>query len=204
MAKVKKESYFWTSYSDLMTSLFFIMLVLFVLVIFMLHSRLVVTQDKLNKIEEIINSTKGLENDHFALDTINNKFKLLIPVEFSTKEYRVSTLPQQTQKELRNAGKELVDFINNNSQTQYVMIIEGQASRDGYYQNYELSFLRAKNLLEYWTRTCNLKFADNCEVQIAGSGDGTLDVTTVRESIESKNKRFLIYVLPKNIITDDK
>lgn len=36
--KKKKESYFWTSYSDLMTSLFFIMLVLFVLVIVVLHN----------------------------------------------------------------------------------------------------------------------------------------------------------------------
>ena len=33
----KKESYFWTSYSDLMTSMFFIMLVLFVLAIALLH-----------------------------------------------------------------------------------------------------------------------------------------------------------------------
>ena len=31
MKKNKKESFFWTSYSDLMTSLFFVMLVLFVL-----------------------------------------------------------------------------------------------------------------------------------------------------------------------------
>ena len=36
--KNKKESYFWTSYSDLMTSLFFVMLVLFVLIIVVLHN----------------------------------------------------------------------------------------------------------------------------------------------------------------------
>ena len=38
MKNNKKESYFWTSYSDLMTSLFFIMLVLFVLIIVVLHN----------------------------------------------------------------------------------------------------------------------------------------------------------------------
>ena len=36
----KRESFFWTSYSDLMTSLFFIMLTLFVLVIVLLHKRM--------------------------------------------------------------------------------------------------------------------------------------------------------------------
>ncbi len=37
----KKESFFWTSYSDLMTSLFFVMLVLFVLTIALLHHKVV-------------------------------------------------------------------------------------------------------------------------------------------------------------------
>ena len=40
----KKESFFWTSYSDLMTSLFFIMLTLFVLVIVLLHKRMEATE----------------------------------------------------------------------------------------------------------------------------------------------------------------
>ena len=41
MAKKKRESFFWTSYSDLMTSLFFIMLTLFVLAIALLHREVV-------------------------------------------------------------------------------------------------------------------------------------------------------------------
>lgn len=36
----KQESYFWTSYSDLMTSLFFVMLVLFVLASAMLKNKI--------------------------------------------------------------------------------------------------------------------------------------------------------------------
>ena len=43
MAKTRKESFFWTSYSDLMTSMFFVMLVLFVLTISMLHYKMVKT-----------------------------------------------------------------------------------------------------------------------------------------------------------------
>ncbi len=50
MKKKTKESYFWTSYSDLMTSLFFIMLVLFVLIIVVLHNY---NKQKTAEIEEI-------------------------------------------------------------------------------------------------------------------------------------------------------
>ena len=60
MARNKKESFFWTSYSDLMTSLFFVMLTLFVLAIALLHREVVqvgkdrdATQVELDKINEI-------------------------------------------------------------------------------------------------------------------------------------------------------
>ena len=48
MAK-KQESYFWTSYSDLMTSLFFVMLILFALACSMLK----------NKIDEVENQKEA-------------------------------------------------------------------------------------------------------------------------------------------------
>lgn len=41
MAKKNKGSYFWTSYSDLMTNLFFVMLMLFILAIALLHREMV-------------------------------------------------------------------------------------------------------------------------------------------------------------------
>ena len=44
----------------------------------------------------------------------------------------------------------------------------------------------------------------NCEIQIAGSGDGILPIpSSIRESEDQKNQRFLIHILPKNIINDD-
>ena len=49
----KKESFFWTSYSDLMTSLFFIMLTLFVLVIVLLHKRMEATEKQLEEIKKV-------------------------------------------------------------------------------------------------------------------------------------------------------
>ena len=60
MTKQRKESYFWTSFSDLMTSMFFVMLVLFILTIALLHRKMVdiekerkATQAQIDKIKEI-------------------------------------------------------------------------------------------------------------------------------------------------------
>ena len=52
MAKKKKESFFWISYSDLMTSLFFILLVLFVLSSTGLYMSEQATRKQLDKINE--------------------------------------------------------------------------------------------------------------------------------------------------------
>lgn len=61
----KKESFFWTSYSDLMTSLFFVMLVLFILVIVLLHKRMEATEDQLKEIKKVEQSTKDLSQEYF-------------------------------------------------------------------------------------------------------------------------------------------
>ena len=53
MANKKKQSFFWVSYSDLMTSLFFIMLLLFVLASGGMYLDKQATEEQLRKIEEI-------------------------------------------------------------------------------------------------------------------------------------------------------
>ena len=80
----------------------------------------------------------------------------------------------------------------------YKRQIEGQASKDGYAYNYELSYQRALSLKKFWEDN-GLNFNDkNCEVLICGSGDGRLSGTgLMRESKEVLNQRFLIHILPK-------
>ena len=51
MSKNKKESFFWTSYSDLMTSLFFVMMLLFVLTIVLLHNKMVELENEKTKMK---------------------------------------------------------------------------------------------------------------------------------------------------------
>ena len=98
--------------------------------------------------------------------------------------------------------KILQDFIikttQSNPHIQYLLIIEGQASKDGYAYNYELSYQRALSLKKFWEDN-GLNFNDkNCEVLICGSGDGRLSGTgLMRESKEVLNQRFLIHILPK-------
>jgi hypothetical protein len=72
--------------------------------------------------------------------------------------------------------------------------VEGQASKDSYTQNYELSYERALALSRFWNNS-GIDFGKNCEVLISGSGTGG----SMRDSIvESNNQRFLIHIILKN------
>ena len=203
----KKESFFWTSYSDLMTSLFFIMLTLFVLVIVLLHKRMETTEKQLEEIKKVEESTRDLESEYFKYNEEYEKFVLNIKCWFPVNKYDINLLDNKTRTQLIEAGQQIESFLNKHSDTQYLVIIEGQASRNSskmMWYNYELSFHRAMSLRCFWESNKTISFPGNCEIQIAGSGDGTLNVATMREVAESDNQRFLIYVIPKNIMKDDK
>ena len=200
MAKESK-SFFWASYADLMTSLFFVMLTLFIVVIIALNNARIDAieqtaelQAKIDKADEINNATRELDTQHsqyFQYFPEFKKHKLAVTVSF-----------RSGSEDLRTTGKILQDFIikttQSNPHIQYLLIIEGQASKDGYAYNYELSYQRALSLKKFWEDN-GLNFNDkNCEVLICGSGDGRLSGTgLMRESKEVLNQRFLIHILPK-------
>ena len=73
MTKTKKESFFWISYSDLMTSLFFVMLVLFVLVIVVLHTKIVTAVTEREQADHLREETEQLLSTIIELE---NKRKL--------------------------------------------------------------------------------------------------------------------------------
>lgn len=199
----KKESFFWTSYSDLMTSLFFVMLVLFILVIVLLHKRMEATEAQLHEIKKVEESTKDLSKDYFEYRPEYKKYVLNIQVRYPTGKSDLNDIiaPDKDVQllKLAKAGEEIRDFLKKHSENQYVLIIEGQASKDPYLFNYELSYQRALALMRYWIEDKGIKFGNNCEILISGSGDGKLDTHSMRESVETDNQRFLIHILPKNI-----
>ena len=219
--KNKKESFFWTSYSDLMTSLFFIMLTLFVLVIVLLHKRMEATEQQLAEIKKVEASTRELDkSEYYTYKKEYKKYVLNVKCFFAELKSSLSDLQTDTEK-LEQAGLEIRDFLKKNSSNQYLLIIEGQASRNSVKQteqNYRLSYERALTLMKFWKDVCHIDFGANCEIQIAGSGDGRynfgytggednerfkkLDATLMRERgvNELQNQRFVIHIMPKNII----
>lgn len=209
--KKGKESFFWTSYSDLMTSLFIIMLVLFVLVIVLLHKRMettIIEKDQLEKVLEDIKkveaSTRDLEGKYFSYNKEYEKFILNINCQFPVGAYDINLLDTITRRKLMDAGKQVKNFLDQHSENQYLVIVEGQASANSEVMteyNYNLSFQRALSLIKFWAKNPSVKFSSkNCELQIAGSGDGRLSAKNMRDPINEKNQRFLIYIIPKNII----
>lgn len=212
--KKGKESFFWTSYSDLMTSLFIIMLVLFVLVIVLLHKRMEATIMEKEQIEKVLAdikkveaSTRDLEGKYFSYNKEYEKFIINIDCQFPVNQYSINLLDEDTRNSLMDAGQQVKAFLEKHSNNQYLVIVEGQASADSEdwtEYNYNLSFQRALSLIKYWASNPNVKFSSkNCELQIAGSGDGRLSAKTMRDPINRKNQRFLIYIIPKNIIKKD-
>ena len=227
MSDKKKESFFWVSYSDMMTSLFFIMLLLFVLSSAGMYLQMenaqqkeAATKNELEAIRKVVNSTKELDkSNYYGYKPEYKKYVLNVRCFFPLMKSSLEDLEADTES-LRNAGKEIADFLNNNNKNDYLLIIEGQASRNSANQtemNYDLSFRRAFTLMSFWKDKCKIDFGTNCEIQIAGSGDGRynfgyapensyrfqeLDSKLMRDKVEKNNQRFVIHIIPKNIIKE--
>lgn len=214
----ENKSFFWASYADLMTSLFFVMLTLFIAVIVALNNArkgaLEETKElkaKIDKADEIYSATRELDTEHsdyFQYFPEYKKHKLGVTVNFPLGSASMLNIPQSAKKDLITTGTILQEFINKtistNPDIQYLLIIEGQSSRDNSLFNYELSYQRALALKKFWEDN-NIIFNDNnCEVLICGSGDGKLSGTgLMREKTEKLNQRFLIHILPKPGILGD-
>lgn len=242
----QRRSHFWASYADLMTSLFFFILILFIISLSQLkdigltpsevtslrterdslvalNSRIVhrqkkyevaldsiqyvanATQSQIDKINEINDATKNLDQNYFVYDSIHKKHKLNFDIQFTINDDNIENIPEFDRTLLLSVGEELKNFIDaaaiNTPEVQYLLVIEGQASRNGIDKmtyNYDLSYRRARNLKIFWDAH-NIHFENhNCEVLICGSGDGRLTGTGImRELNEISNQRFLIHILPK-------
>lgn len=215
MAKKKRESFFWTSYSDMMTSLFFIMLTLFVLAIALLHREVVqigkdkeATEAELRKINEIRTAVQSIDPNYFSYDPAYKKHILKTEVKFRAGSSNMNDLDQTTKDELlavRDTIKSFLDdLIAKDKSASYLLIIEGQASRDTYPMNNQLSYERALSLFKFWfpnQRETTLQFYNlPCEVVIAGAGymEGK-----PRALKNEDNQRFLIQIIPKPGIIDE-
>jgi len=236
--KQRNKDSFWPTYVDIMTTLFAIMVVLFAVS----YSRFRVKEAELkkivNKYEEIQSIYKVVENidpTYFEFNPQYVKHIFRIQVTYQTGEYSLykleddknySAVAEQVRQKIIDAGKEIqktiISLQNSESKKQdikYLVVIEGQASADGYYvndyyNNDVLSYQRALALHRFWKEEASIDFSnmDKCELVISGSGEGGVprfsedDYKQSSEYIEGKsirkkdvekyNQRFLIHIVP--------
>jgi outer membrane protein OmpA-like peptidoglycan-associated protein len=180
-----------------MTSLFFVMLVLYVLTFKVLKQReeeYKVKAQQFERMQKLEASVKQLDDKtNFEYDTNYKRFTLKKRVRFATAQ---SAIPSEDEAGLLAAGRKLERVINEAKKTpglRYLVIVEGMASRDNYTLNYELSYARAKAVLDFW-RSKGIFFNPViCETLIAGSGVGGIG----RSSSETLNQKILVQVIPK-------
>lgn len=204
---MKRKSFFWASYADLMTSLFFIMLVLFVLTTVMLKRQvdeikkiIKATEEQMEKIKEIENAVNEIDKTYFEYNQEHKKHILKIDVSFNVGSSNMENIPLDTRMKLLDAGNAIKNFISTASQkygVKYLLVVEGQASKDDYQRNDELSYECALSLVKYWEQNRLFFNREECELIISGSGQsGSLRVEPDTKG-NSANQRFLIHIIPK-------
>ena len=206
---MKKSGFFWVSFADLMTSLFFIMLVLYVISFAILQSKqgiLEAQAKQLNEIKNVQKAIESLDTTYYHFDTENKRYKLNIDVRFKSNSSNIFDIPKKTRTNLGKAGKNLYNkvksIIDTSKTIDYLLIIEGNAQRSnnnwidcptcGYKKSYE----RALSLYNFWKKVGAdfNSLGSQCEVIIAGSGYFS---QSRDEENESNNRRFTIQVTSK-------
>jgi hypothetical protein len=214
-----KNDFFWPSFTDLMTSLFFIMLVLYVLTYVQLKRKNFVLEQKLKIIETVEANLEPLKRDTalFRFEKDYNRYKLAFDVKFNNDKSIILSdadliNPDYTRAKIREAGEKLKVVIDglklkkegdsSMKNISYILVIAGYASKDRYSKslahNYELSYKRALSLWAYWKYHVGIDFESPqyrglIDLQISGNGWGGVG----RVENEEDNQRFLIQIFPK-------
>lgn len=219
---MKNNNIFWVGYSDLMSSLFFVMLILFVVTVGFLkfsqkeleeanknlkgaNIELEITIEQQEKILKIEDQFKPLEESgyfHYLDDCKKYIVKDLMGIEIF--DPNQSTIKNDYVDVTLEVGEELERFLKqlseNNPELSYLLVIEGNMankydqsiSQDNIF-GYIKSYERALAVYNLWQRN-NIDLRKyNTEVMICGSGFNGL----CRDDIEENNKRFSIQIIPK-------
>lgn len=202
---MRKSSFFWVSYADLMTSLFFVMLVLFVVTVRYVNHLREISEAKLNEIENIETALKNLDQKYFSFDENSSRYFLNIDVNFPSNKVDINTISKDSRKKLVDAGERLHEkmdlLIKGNPEVSYLLIVEGNTQRNK--SNYKLfpdigyrySYMRALSLANFWKEN-GINFYDlapNCEILVVGSGY----FGQSRVEDEELNRRFTVQVTSK-------
>jgi hypothetical protein len=217
MQKSQEQSsdFFWPSYVDLMTSLFVVMLVLFVYSFKLFKDRegelkrangeLKAKAAELEQITKIRRSLQRLEGKYFKYDPTNERHELLVPVQFNSGRDEIQDAYKPALLQAGRTLRTVLKSIKTDQPVRYLVIVEGMAARypagDPRNQSeqqatYQLSYRRALNLLNFWKQN-GLDFTQDRSIELIMGGSGFFGTGRYAGRKEGQNKRFLIQVIPK-------
>ena len=213
MSKNRNGSLFWISYADLMTSLFFVMLVLFVISVSRMQIALTeanVTIKQQQQILQLDNQFKILSASSELIYIEENKIftsKELLGIDiFMPESDEIKNEHSETIRRVGHSIESILKELNHqNPDLSYLLVIEGTAAiplenlKSGTYNPdlqypYMLSYKRALAVYNFWRRDSIDLRKYNAEVLICGSGFNGRNRDTQNED---NNKRFVIQILPK-------
>ena len=216
---MKKGNIFWIGYSDLLTSLFLVSLILFLVFGGFAAKTKRDLDDCRDEKEELAKEIALVQNigdiqralkkiaDSDAFEPMDNgMYRMRYEVSFPVGESDFMKLDKEELKICQNAGMELLAEIKKLNKefegVEFLVIIEGLAQRRDNYQNlsksregYVLSYERAVGLKEYW-ESIGIDFSSknlNCELLTSGSGYYGKN----RAKRSADNRKFIIQIIPK-------
>lgn len=195
--KPTKNEILWPSFTDLMMSLFFIMLVLYVITYLYMKNQQLVSESQLRKIKEVQKAANALDARYFSYDSSFRRFTLNRQISFPLQRSEITN--EEDRNYLIKVGRNIEQLIAQlrrkyaKEHISYMVVIEGMASKDNYDRNFQLSYERSLALYRLWQESGIQLDARTCELQIAGSGIGGVG----RSRDEATNQRFLIQIIPK-------
>lgn len=180
MGKKNSKDFFWPSYVDVMTNLFAITLVLFVVSFFLfkgkneqletVNNELTVMKDEYQRVIDMNNAIQSLDNNEFfRYDDTYQKHILTIPFEYILNQYRIPSglSNPEVVSDIKEVGISIIKTIidlrekyiidgKNTFNIKFLVVIEGQASRSGEEEHNDiLSYRRALYLKKYWLDSFN-------------------------------------------------
>ena len=226
MTRAKQKDPFWTSYSDLMTSLFFVMLVLFIICLVKVGKTNGELNDKVIALDSL-NFTLNADNEDLRnILQLESQFKVLsesaalqydpIKKMFYAKDFQEKEIFYPNDDKIKEQYITVVDSVGNdllrimqslnqNKDYNYQMVIEGNAAIK--WENLQSGNYNADDVGMYhlsYRRALALylhwksKGIDfrKYNTEIISAGSGFNGINR-DEKVEDYNKRFIIQIIPK-------
>lgn len=224
MATNNKKALFWTSYSDLMTSLFFAVLVLFVVVVVAMGAVNRQVQEAKEKLEKALIDTNATNEQLNQILRLQDQFNTLTTSSslkydeqkrmFYAKDFvgieifepNKDIIKDEYVETVNRVGKDIKELIEslkaNNKDFKYQLVIEGTAAipyrelKAGTFNpdNVGMYELSYRRALALYNKWKHLNFRES-NTEIIIAGSGFNGINRDK-IVEDNNKRFVIQIIP--------